>query len=332
MSGAEPRSLAAAVEALPGHRALVVGDVMLDEYVWGDVSRASPEAPVPVIDVQARSDVPGGAANVARGIVDLGCSAALGGVVGRDDSGRRLRSALTACGVDCSGLLTASGRTTTTKTRVVARGKHVLRTDLEQREPLARPQEDELGAWGVAEIEQADVLVLSDYAKGVLSASLTRRLIDAARCREIPIVVDPKGASFAKYRGATVVTPNVRDLQCAVNQPVETPEDLVEVARRLERDVVPATYVLVTRGAEGMSLIRNGASADVEADARAVYDVTGAGDTVAATLATGLAAGIDVEEAMALANAAAGIAVEKVGTATVTLAELYGRIGRTHPA
>jgi D-beta-D-heptose 7-phosphate kinase/D-beta-D-heptose 1-phosphate adenosyltransferase len=324
-SGGDVSDLAKAVERFGGRHAVVVGDLMLDEYVWGRADRISPEAPVPVVAVEGRNHLPGGAGNVARGIVALGCSASLGGVVGEDDSGARLQEALAEAGVDCEGVIAARGRTTTTKTRVIAHSQQVVRTDLEQSDPISETLAGDLASWGESALDGAHVLVLSDYAKGVLTPPLAQALIETARRHAIPIVVDPKGSDFGRYRGATVLTPNVHDAARAAILMIERREDLLEAARRLQA-VLPETYLLVTRGNEGMSLIRDGTSADVAADARNVYDVTGAGDTVVAALAVALAAGLDLADGMALANAAAGIVVEKLGTATVTREELRERL------
>ena len=317
--------LAEAVERLAGVRVLTIGDLMLDEYVWGRVSRISPEAPVPVVEVDGHSHVPGGAANVASGIVALGGSAVLGGVVGADEPGRRLREALVERLVDCGGVLDSPARRTTVKTRVIAHSQQVVRTDFEEREPLEDDLAERLIGWAAGELDGADVLVLSDYAKGLLTPHVLRSLIERATSAGKPIVGDPKGVRYEKYRGATVLTPNVHDAERAAQYPVQEYDDLLEVARRLE-DVLPDTDLLITRGAEGMSLMRAGESLDIAAEAQDVYDVTGAGDTVVATLAAALGRGVAVEDAVRLANAAAGIAVGKVGTASVTLDELRERV------
>jgi rfaE bifunctional protein kinase chain/domain len=317
--------LADLVERLAGIRAVAVGDLMLDEYVWGHVSRISPEAPVPVVDVQGRSHVPGGAANVAAGVVALGGSATLGGVVGEDEAADRLREALAERGVAADGVLGAGGRTTTTKTRVIAHSQQVVRTDFERRQPLDGGLEQRVLDWSAQALAEADVLILSDYAKGVLTSSVTTQLIEQARGREIPVVVDPKGTDYVKYRGATILTPNVHDAERAATYPVESYDDLLEVARRLE-ELLPGSSLLVTRGAEGMTLVEGGRAVDVAADARDVYDVTGAGDTVAATLALALTGTRDLVEAARLANAAAGVVVAKVGTAVVDQAELLAAL------
>ena len=318
-------ALAEALERLPGVRVLTIGDLMLDEYVWGRVSRISPEAPVPVVEVEGRSHVPGGAANVASGVVALGGSAALGGVIGDDEHGRLLRESLAERSVDCGGVLDSAARRTTVKTRVIAHSQQVVRTDFEQRAPVDGDTAERLLGWAGSELERADVLVLSDYAKGLLTPDVLQGLIERATAAGKPIVVDPKGVRYEKYRGATVLTPNVHDAERAASYPVQEDDDLLEVGRRLQ-DVLPDTYLLITRGAEGMSLMRDGKSLDFAAEARDVYDVTGAGDTVVATLAAALGQGVDVEDAVRLANAAAGIAVGKVGTASVTLDELRARV------
>ncbi len=314
-------SILALADRLAGSRVVTIGDAMLDEYVWGRVQRISPEAPVPVVEVQGRTQVPGGAANVAAGVVALDGAAWLGAVVGADPQADRLRHALEERGVDCGGLLVDPERATTTKTRVIAHNQQVVRADSEQRAPLGRELEDELLEWVDGVVADADAVVLSDYAKGVVSDRVARGAINVARRSGKPVVVDPKGLDYAKYRGATVLTPNVSDAERAANLPVERHEDLLEVGRRLG-GLLPGTLLLITRGAEGMSLLSESGIVDIHAEAHAVYDVTGAGDTVVAGLAAALGRGLAIEDAARLANTAAGIVVSKVGTASVTLAEL----------
>lgn len=314
-------SLEALVSRLPGSTVLVVGDAMLDEYVWGDVRRISPEAPVPVVEVRGRTHVPGGAGNVATGVVALAGRAVLGAVVGGDEDGERLRRALEERGVDCRGVLVDSARGTTTKTRVIAHNQQVVRTDSEIRFPLARELEDRLLAWVEEVVGGIDGLVVSDYAKGVVSERVATGVIDLARATGKPVVVDPKGRDYAKYRGATVLTPNVHDAERAANMVVEGDDDLREVGRRLT-GVLPGSLLLITRGSDGMSLISDARVVEFQTDARSVYDVTGAGDTVVATLAVALSRGLEIEDAVRVANAAAGIVVSKVGTASVTVDEL----------
>lgn len=304
--------------------ALVVGDVMLDEYVWGVVDRISPEAPVPVVEIRSRTRAPGGAANAAAGAAALGSSVRLAGVVGADDAAAALRDAIGASGVDAAGLIVDGDRMTTVKTRVIAHAQQVVRTDDECRDALPAPVEDALVATIGAEIAGADVLIVSDYGKGAVSDRVATAAIAAAGAAGKPVVVDSKGVRFEKYSGATVLTPNVHDAERAARIHIETDADLAAAADRLRRTCGGAA-LLITRGAAGMSLFWDGEPFHIPAEAREVYDVTGAGDTVVAALGTALGAGIELPEAVRLANAAAGIVVGKVGTSTVTPAELGER-------
>jgi D-glycero-beta-D-manno-heptose-7-phosphate kinase len=305
-------------------RVLVIGDLMLDEYVWGDVRRISPEAPVPVVEVRGRTQVPGGAGNTAAGVVALGSTALLAGVVGDDEPGALLLTTLESAGIVCEGIQTIPGRATTTKTRVIAHSQQVVRTDSEERAPLPSVFEDALLVWAEAEIGETGAIILSDYAKGVVSERVAQEVIGLASAHGRPVIVDPKGHDYVKYRGATVITPNVHEAERAAHHPVETDHDLRVVAQRLS-DTLGGTALLVTRGADGMTLFGAGDVLDIAAEAQDVYDVTGAGDTVAAVLAASLAAGASLEVAVALANTAAGIAVSKVGTTPVNIAELRQR-------
>jgi rfaE bifunctional protein kinase chain/domain len=311
---------------LRGATVLVLGDAMLDEYVWGEVERISPEAPVPVVDVRKRTHVPGGAANAAAGVVALGGRALLGGVVGDDTSGATLRESLTAAGVEADGLAIDPLRPTTTKTRVVAHAQQVVRTDSETRGPLPPQIEAELVGWVRGRMSEADTLLISDYGKGVLSGAAAPASIDAARREGKPVVVDAKGVHYSKYRGATVITPNVRDAAQAANIHIEQEEHLREAARRLSAACGGAA-LLITRGAAGMTLFSVDHPLHVPAEAHEVYDVTGAGDTVVAVLAVALGRNVPLPDAVRVANAAAGIVVGKVGTSAVTLGELERELG-----
>ena len=305
-----------------GKCVLVVGDIMLDEYIWGEVHRVSPEAPVLVVEVRGHSSRPGGAANAATNVVSLGGRALLGGIVGRDAQAATLREALTQAGVDADGVMVDEHRPTTTKTRVVASSQHVVRMDLEIRAPLPTEIEHALFRWASARLAEADACVLSDYDKGVVSPRLAGGFIQLAREAGKPIIVDPKGTRYGKYRGATVVTPNLHEAQRALNWETHGDADLLEIGRRL-LELVGDGGLLITRGAQGMSLFLNGtAPRHVPAVARNALDVTGAGDTVVATLAMALAAGATLEQAARLANRAAGIVVGKFGTSSVTIEEL----------
>ena len=301
---------------------LVVGDCMLDEYVWGQVRRISPEAPVPVVAAERRSYAPGGAANVAMGVAGLGGRAALGGVVGADHSAMQLHSLLQQRGIRAEGLVVDGERPTTTKTRIVAHSQQVVRVDSERRTPLSAALEDELVEWAANELPAVDACVLSDYDKGVVTGRFAERLMSLARQYSKPVVVDPKGVDYRKYHGATIITPNLQEAERATNGEIKDEADLLKVGKQLS-SMLGGSAVLITRGAQGMSLFGgDGEVVHVPTVARNVYDVTGAGDTVVSTLAMTLAAGATLEQAVRLANLAAGIVVGKLGTALVTVEEL----------
>jgi D-beta-D-heptose 7-phosphate kinase/D-beta-D-heptose 1-phosphate adenosyltransferase len=314
------------IDRLPAQRVLVVGDVMLDVNLWGRVRRISPEAPVPVVELERESAEPGGAANNAANAAAVGAGVMLAGVVGDDAEGARLRALLAARGVDATGLVTEAGRPTTTKTRVVAHSQQVVRVDRERSDGVAPVSEAALLRWVSAHLPGAGGCIISDYAKGVVTASLAQGVIAAARAAGVPVVVDPKGTSYARYRGAAVVTPNLHEAELASGRTARSDAELAEVAAQLSAELDGAA-LLVTRGAAGMSLFVPGSEpAHVRAAAHQVFDVTGAGDTAITFLALALAAGAPLAAAMRLANRAAGVVVGKVGTATVTLDEL--RAGR----
>jgi D-beta-D-heptose 7-phosphate kinase/D-beta-D-heptose 1-phosphate adenosyltransferase len=300
---------------------LVLGDVILDEYVWGEVRRISPEAPVPVVEIDRRTRVPGGAANAAAGVVALGGRTLLGGVIGADDAGAAMRETVAAAGVDGSGLVVDEERPTTTKTRVIANAQQVVRTDHELRRPLSSAVERALLAWVRDSLPEADALLISDYRKGVVSEAVARGAVESGRALGKPVVIDPKGLHYSRYAGATVITPNEHDAAQAANVHVEHDDDLLEAARRLST-LVDGAALLITRGPAGMTLFADGSSLDIPARAREVYDVTGAGDTVVAVLSVALARSWELTDAVRLANAAAGVVVGKMGTSTVTLEEL----------
>ncbi len=298
-------------------RVLIVGDVMLDRYWFGDVSRISPEAPVPVVLVQREEARPGGAANVARNCVALGAKTRLLSAVGDDEAGAQLLALIEAEGVQTSFHRDRTLRTTV-KLRVIARQQQLVRVDFE------RVPSSEVLASKLAEFEQAlsgcDVVVLSDYGKGGLAH--IARMIELARKAGKRVLVDPKGDDFDRYRGASVLTPNRSELR----EVVGTWKDADDFARRAQalREALGLEALLVTRSEEGMSLFRSGSTLDVKAEAREVYDVSGAGDTVIAALAVMLAQGADMDEAVRVANRAAGIVVGKLGTAVATREELFG--------
>jgi D-beta-D-heptose 7-phosphate kinase/D-beta-D-heptose 1-phosphate adenosyltransferase len=305
-----------------GRRVLVLGDVMLDEFVWGRVSRISPEAPVPVVRVTHQSFHLGGAGNVAAGVRSLGGLCALAGAVGQDPGGARVREALAAAGVESRLVDLAPGRPTTVKTRIVAHSQQVVRADREDATDVPAGVEAALVEAVRRELAACAALVISDYEKGVVTASLLKRVLPLARRRGVPVLVDPKVRHFRLYRGVSVVTPNQLETEQATGMRLRGPGELQAAGRRVLA-LLGCRAVLVTRGEHGLTLFERGrAPLHVPAAAREVFDVTGAGDTVIATLALALAAGASLPEASALANCAAGVVVGKVGTAQADPAEL----------
>lgn len=309
-------------------RILVIGDLMIDEYVWGAVDRISPEAPVPVVSVTRETDTLGGAGNVVNNLVALGAQASVAGVVGTGANGRRVRDMFTALGVDTSGIVDEPGRPTTRKTRVMAGSQHVLRVDRETKRPIAVDTVRRLSETCLRLMENADAVLVSDYAKGLLSPEFLGRIIAAARSLGRPVLVDPKGLDFSRYRGATLMTPNQKEASLASGIAIGDAESLSAAARRL-MDATDMDHLLVTRGSEGMVLFgKDTPPRIIPAEARQVYDVSGAGDTVLSVLGLGIASGLSLADAAALANTAAGIVVGKMGTATVSQMELAAALKR----
>lgn len=313
----------AVVEQFRGRRVVVIGDVMLDEYLRGDVSRISPEAPVPVLEVRAHDWRLGGAANAANNIQALGGVTTLIGVVGKDETAAILSERLAHHGI-ASAVVIDPERPTSKKTRLVAQQQQIVRVDLEKRHPIAGAAADGVRRAIDHAIAGAHACVLSDYAKGVLTGEITRHAIDAARAAGVPVIVDPKQRSFAVYRGATVITPNLHELEAAAHGIL--PFEIERAAERVLPEIGGAA-LLVTRSADGMTLFRAGREPfHVAALAKEVFDVTGAGDTVVATLALALAARVAIEQAVAVASIAAAISVSKRGTSTVSPGELTSAI------
>jgi D-beta-D-heptose 7-phosphate kinase/D-beta-D-heptose 1-phosphate adenosyltransferase len=295
-------------------RVLVAGDAMLDEYWFGDTARISPEAPVAVVRTRAAEQRPGGAANVALNLAALGADTALVAIVGDDERGRLLSRLLEQRGVRCE-LVRAASLPTVHKLRVLARNQQLIRLDAEQ--PLD-PCAAELGGLFTKALAGAHAVVLSDYAKGTLSRAA--ELIGACRAARLPVFVDPKGTDFERYRGAFALTPNRAELEAVVG-PCETEAELLRRGAHL-RSELELRALLVTRGEHGMTLFTDDEPLTLPAQAREVFDVTGAGDTVIAALAAGVAAGLEIDAAAALANLAAGIVVGKIGAATASRSEL----------
>jgi len=300
---------------------LVLGDVMLDEFVWGDVTRISPEAPVPVVDVRRESMHLGGAANVLANLVALGARGAVVGVVGNDAAGRRLQTGLRDLGVQDQYLLVDESRPSTTKTRIIAHSQLVVRADRESRNPVTGNLEQKIVSCLKDALKQADAFVVSDYDKGVVTPGILREILPVAY-EHAPVLVDPKLRNFNAYRPATLITPNHLEA-LRMSDTEDHSDDGSHHAAKVIREKLGCDAVLITRGDRGMMLLEgDGQPVFVETAAREVYDVTGAGDTVIATLAAALASGATMLEAATLANHAAGIVVGKVGTATASAEEL----------
>ena len=317
-----PDGLIRALTKLKGAKVLVIGDVILDEHVWCNVRRISPEAPVPVAEVISITYAPGGAANVANNIRALGGEAQLIGLVGDDDNGEKLRRVLKDKGISADTLIIEAGRPTTLKSRIIAHGQQVVRVDHEQAKPANSDTERKILETVEKKLAEADAVLISDYAKGVLTPQVCREIISGARKAGKPVSVDPKGKDYAIYNGATVITPNCQEAEGVTGIPVKTNEDAEKAGQKLLDDH-NVSHVLITRGEKGMSLVgREGIIAHIPAASMEVYDITGAGDTVQAALALALAAGIRIEDAVRLANWAAGVVVRKVGTAVATPEEI----------
>ncbi|MCY1535212.1 D-beta-D-heptose 7-phosphate kinase [compost metagenome] len=304
-------------EAISHSRVLVVGDVMLDRYWFGEVERISPEAPVPVVRVARREDRLGGAANVARNVAALGGHVTLVGVLGEDEAGDSVRRLSAEAGIQAD-LIADPSLHTTLKMRVLGRQQQLLRVDFEQHP--AQAALDSVDAALARHLANHDIVVLSDYAKGVLTR--VEALVALARSAGIPVLVDPKGDDYTRYRGATLVTPNRSEMQQAVGR-WNSEAELTDRAQRLRADL-DLEALLVTRSEQGMTLFTDAGRDHIDAQAHEVFDVSGAGDTVLATLAVSRAIDLPWADAMAWANRAGGIAVGKLGTSVVTAAELAG--------
>jgi D-beta-D-heptose 7-phosphate kinase/D-beta-D-heptose 1-phosphate adenosyltransferase len=310
------------IETFRDTRILVIGDVMLDRYWWGMVNRISPEGPVPVVKIRDRSSVPGGAGNVAANLVGLGCGVSLLGARGDDDAGTALEALLDRKGIDAT-LVIRDDASTTTKTRVMARDQQLLRLDEEDIGPASPTLTDRIMAIVSRDIHRYHALILSDYGKGLLgSTDICRKLIDLGDANGIPVLVDPKSRNWKRYRGATCITPNLAELQLVVDHSIENDDAALAETAETMRQQCDLDFLLVTLGARGMLLSSREEKAVLPTVAQEVYDVSGAGDTVIATLAAGLAVGMTPCNAAAVANIAAGIVVGKLGTQPITHAEL----------
>jgi len=315
-------SLADLIERLNGARVLCVGDVMLDRYVMGEVERISPEAPIPVLRTQRETSMLGGAGNVASNIAVLGGGGRFIGVVGEDAAGDEIARLLSNLQAIHADLVRDSERHTTLKTRFVGSNQQLMRADVESTEALSAQCQAQVLEHITHSGDTIGAVVLSDYGKGVLSDTIIQGVITKAHAAKIPVVIDPKGSDYSRYRGADIITPNKKELMDATAMPARTDDDVVAACMHLIESC-GVGGVLATRSADGMTLVtKDRDPLHLKAEAREVFDVSGAGDTVVATLALALAGGADLNDAASLANTAAGIVVGKAGTATVSGAEL----------
>jgi D-beta-D-heptose 7-phosphate kinase/D-beta-D-heptose 1-phosphate adenosyltransferase len=342
----DSRKLTRYAKALRGRRIGVVGDFMLDRYVWGSATRLSPEAPVPVVDFANESQVLGGAGNVATNLAALGATVFPFGVVGEDGEGRAILSCLASSGMAAKGLATDASRVTTVKTRIVARHQQIVRVDRERRAPLSRALEDRLVRAIKSALPRLDALVVSDYDKGVITDSLADRVLTECHRRGVPALVKPKTSRLFAYRGASLIVCNAKEAGFFVTQSLEN-DDSVERAGRNLLAHFGCSAVVITRGSEGLNVFEDTtpkgfhvpatssevsyarlgqAGVDRSAHGRQVFDVTGAGDTVLSVLALAVAAHVPIREAAILANAGAGVVVGKLGTSTVTQSELFAAV------
>lgn len=311
------------IHAMRGRKIIVAGDIMLDRFVYGAADRISPESPVPVLLTEAESTMLGGAGNVAANLRALGVKPVLFGTVGNDVNAESLLEAAARAEIGAAGIVRDDTRPTTLKTRFLARGQQLLRVDMEKTHPVSADIETKLLAAFEKELSSAAAVILSDYGKGVLTAGLTGRMIAAADAAKVPVLVDPKGRDYARYKGADYVTPNRKELAEASGAPsLKTDEEIIAAARKIIAGCGIAN-VLATRSEDGLSLISaKDAAVHHRTTAREVFDVSGAGDTVIGVFAAAIAAGAEPAQAATLANIAGGVAVSKIGTAAVSDLEL----------
>jgi D-beta-D-heptose 7-phosphate kinase / D-beta-D-heptose 1-phosphate adenosyltransferase len=304
--------------------ALVVGDVMLDKYIWGQVERISPEAPVPILQTAFQDEKPGGAANVAMNLAGLGARVTVCGFGGGDQEQQRLESLLADAGVEPS-LTTLTGASTTTKLRILSGNQQMMRLDTEAPSSSSAGASEDLVQRALAVLPEVSVLVLSDYAKGALTEEVCQVLIEEAQKHNVPVLVDPKNRSFGRYRGATLICPNRKELSVATGEPPAELQQLLTAGQAMLPSL-EVQFMVVTLGEEGIAVLRPDSCRRAPAVVRQVYDASGAGDTVIAVLALAMACGVEIETAARIANIAAGIVVSKVGTVPVQREELLGAL------
>lgn len=311
-------------------RVLVLGDIIMDHYIWGDVTRISPEAPVPVVEVKQETKMLGGSANVIRNMATLGARPVLCGVVGDDSTGQEILSALTHMGLKTDGVVSEKGRPTSIKTRIVAHNQQVVRFDRESRAPVRPESIQKLLDFISENLDTIDAIVISDYGKGVISGPLMmgmRELVGSGSERRAIIAVDPKTGNFEYYQGVDVITPNHHEAGIYCGFQIVDKDTLMRAGRQMLSNL-NCRSVLITQGKDGMTLFeKRGGTTHIPTVAKKVFDVTGAGDTVIATIALGLAGGLDFKSAAILSNFAAGIVVGEVGTSAVKAEDLKKAIG-----
>jgi D-beta-D-heptose 7-phosphate kinase/D-beta-D-heptose 1-phosphate adenosyltransferase len=327
ISKKDSKRLTAYIDHFPSTRILVVGDIILDNYIWGKVSRISPEAPVPIVNVTQEDMLLGGAANVANNIRSLGGMVSVCGVIGHDEAGRQLLHLLQKQGILTDGLIADPSRPTTIKTRVIAHSQQVVRFDRESKERIERDAHRRIFDYVARHVgEGLDAIVISDYCKGMVTSELVRGILKLAKKHKVIVSVDPKVSHFGMYSGVTILTPNINEASIGSKIEIDNEQSLLNAGALLLKRL-KCEAVLITRGEQGMSLFEHGGRVThIPTVAREVFDVTGAGDTVISTLTLGMAAGSTMVDAARLSNFAAGIVVGVVGTATVKPEALKLRI------
>lgn len=319
---AEPVTLIGMMDSFAGKRIAVAGDLLLDRYWWGTVTRISPEAPVPIVKLDQTTTVAGGAGNVAANVAKLGADCRMIGCVGNDEEGKHLVELLNNANIKTNHVVFSASRPTCVKTRIVAHNQQVVRVDQEVLTSISDIDAETIVDVLAQTIADTDLIIVSDYAKGTLNQTVLKAVIDEARRKAIPVLVDPKGKDFSKYTGATLITPNRIEAIEACNLEASDPDSTMRAGQMII-DRTGIQNVLVTEGENGMTLFREGnAPFHISATGKQVYDVTGAGDTVIACLGVALAAGIDMATACELANRAAGLAVQRVGTCPISREDL----------
>ena len=318
----DPHKIDRLVRTFKGRRVLVLGDLMLDRYIWGDVSRISPEAPVPVVEVRKSTSTLGGAGNVGHNLASLGASPLLVGVVGDDEEGAWIKRRVG----ESRGVFVDAGRPTTVKMRIIAHHQQVVRVDQERKKPVSADVEEKIARF--IEKEKFEGIVVSDYNKGIVTRTLMERVLAFARKENIPVFVDPKVENFAFFTPVTFVAPNHHEAERIVHHPCHSNADIERAGREIMARTA-SRYLIIKRGEQGLSVFEEGRKpTHIPTIAQEVFDVTGAGDTVIATAALALLAGATIGEAALMANAAAGVVVGKIGTAVCTPEELLKAVER----